>query len=443
MEILQEELREYYNSLITLGFEINCDDILDVNVDKNDVRVSYKVLEQENDFYVVKDKMCVLNEVPAVDFINAYNYVKMVCNENLENKVDSEELLKAIKVIAEVVKYEDEKIRLNNLLVDELKKANNSGKFELVTRDENVDEDSNLIIKGKEFLKNNVAYIAGAALVGGAIVYAAFGNKQNTVSDPSNTFVQEESNVNEEEIAQDTNTEEVVESDVTLTNENTATEVAEEEVEVAFDINNEEAINATVDKIYNEVQAMDDENFKAEMDKDTIEALVRYTRHNNSKYTGMNIISNEYAYEILSEFFNQKYNIANFYENLDNYDKLNDLVTKSFAIKQEKDSYEDEIAVYQSLDYAMNTLDSENYPEVIALRAVVDNITVLDSMKLVGGIGTENGLEGDEYYTEKAKAANVDAKEVFNKVDINNENAPLTQATYKAIEEDETLGLSR
>ena len=83
---------------------------------------------------------------------------------------------------------------------------------------------------------------------------------------------------------------------------------------------------------------MDDENFKAEMDKDTIEALVRYTRHSDSEYTGMNVISNEYAYELLTEFFNKKYNIANFYENLENYDKLNDLVTKAFNIKSDKES---------------------------------------------------------------------------------------------------------
>ena len=444
MEILQEELREYYQSLLDLGFRLNKEDILDINVDKNDVRVSYKVLENEDGYNFVKEKEEKLNKVTPLDFINACNYQMMIDDENRNKYV------KATHVIADVIKYDEEKVRLNNLLVDAFKKVNNSGKYELVTTEEEVKEDSELLKKGKEFLKNNVAYIGGVAIVGGAIVYAIT-NSSNPKVVENNVAVEE--TVDNNEVV---NTEEIEESKQLVTEEisneeQNATEVndinddlvVQDEEVIAFDINNDEAILSTVDKIYSDVQAMDDENFKAEMDKDTIEAIVRYVRHSNSEYTGMNIISNEYAYEILTEFFNRKYNIANFYENLDNYEKLNDLVTKAFNIKSDKDSYEDELEVYSSIDYAMNTLDAENFPEVIAIRTVVDNVVDIESMKLVASIGEENGLEGEEYNNEKTKAFNVDAKDVFNKVDINNENAPLTQATYKAIDEDETLGLSR
>ena len=475
MNILMQEIKDYYNALEKLGIKLNEDDILNVDVDKDDVRASFKIYDGEKVITQTKK----LNDIEPMDIINIYNLLLPFA----ENEDEAKELEASVYTIAEIIKYKEEKIRLNNILVQEFKKANNSGKFdfviledeennkeEKVNKQEDIKEDSETVKKAKKFIKDNSLIIISSLALVGALAYALTRNGDITTIDKDGNITtisygdkiedtQQESPV--EEIQDETPVEEVVE-----TNEN-ATEVYENEEEVVaqIDPHSEESINATIDKVYSEIQASNNEDFKIEYDRDTVEALVRYAHHNYSEYTGENYISNTDAYDRFTNLYKNNINIASLFENLDNYERLNNLITKCKNVKDEKGVYSDEYEAYASIKECMDNLNSENYPEVIAIRVAVDNTMSISSMQLSrsgalemvdteelwtdvdsdGKVTYEENAEGEDNEKEK-KVASINKDEllaIFNSVDINNENAPLTQATYKAIDEDEALGLTK
>ena len=489
MDILVEEMSSYYNALEKLGIKFVESDILDKEVDKDDVRVSFKVYDGEK----VVDSIKAINDLTPEDIVNVYNLKKAFA----ENEDEEKELFDSVSVIGSVLKYKEEQVRLNNLLVQEFKKANNSGKFDFVlvdTEEEKkdevtpveediakveetipVEEESTLLDKAKQFIKDNSAVIISGVILAGAVIYALTkvgGNKNVEKEIVQETTVVEETIPVEEETPAEEDVQEDIQEEVTP---------VEEEIVVELDPHSEEVINEVTDKFYEEIQNSSNEDFKIEYDRDTVEALVRYTHHNYDEYSGENYISNTDAYDKLTTIYKNGINISGLYENLDNYDRLHNLVEKCQNVKEEKGIYSDEYEAYMAMKDCMDNLNSENYPEVIAIRVTVDNTTVIPSMQLARGGALENiaaesefqevnengevvtkkvkelwidvngdgkityeeNAEGEDYEKEK-KVASVNKDElieIFNSVDINNENAPLTQATYKAIDEDKTFGL--
>ena len=115
----------------------------------------------------------------------------------------------------------------------------------------------------------------------------------------------------------------------------------------------------------------------------------------------------------------------------------------------------------------MNDMNTNNYPEAIALRAYVDNYSMIPSMQMArqqagvlemkdtqdlwidvnkdGKITYEENAEGRGYEEEKARAMaakygvmdSQKCAQIYNRVSTDNQNSELTQIVYKAIDEDE------
>jgi len=443
MNILLQEIKDYYESLLKLGFILNEEDILNINIDKNDVRVTFKNYID----YQVKDVTKKLNDINPEDVVNAYN----LKNGFAENEQEEEEYLNAFKVIAEVMKYDEEKIRLNNILVQEFKKANNSGKFDFILVDENketrlvkqeeVQEDSELIKKAKQFIKNNSLYVLSAAILIGAIGYAASRyNTKNTITNENKSNIETSF---DENASNDTMNENIEEEIVEPTiNEN----INEEENETIIDetnndnldIHSEEAIASTVNKAYEAILATNNETLISQIDKDTVEGLVRYAHQYDENYKGIKIFNHEDAYALLNMLYDQKFNISVFFENLNCYEDLDKICITAFNIDQENDSYEDEYQAYLAVDNALNNLNN-NFSEALAIRAITDYEMHITSMIIARDGMQEEGIEGSAYQEEKAKASSIvsECKAIYNKIDFYNQDAILTQAVNNAFEAEE------
>lgn len=486
--MLNNLIKEYYDALQTLSFGFVSEDIFNKNIDINDVRVMFKVYNNETNVvdYVYKK----INDINAKDVTNTYAL------QTVLNKKSKEELDHAAKTILEVIKYKEEKIMFNNVLVQEFKKVNNSAKFDFVLVDEkdvkrveDVKEDSKVADKAREIVRDfdgsKFLIITLAVAIAGMGGYAAYlyGKTQankDTKDNTENIGIEE---TIEEEVVEETPVEEVIEEpSEEVVDEESATEVyEEEETTVEIDPNSIEAISATVDRIYNEIQSMDNQDLKMELDIDTIEALVRYAHHSEAAvlpnfddedlsddeayYRAFGLLTNEGAYQLLSKIYNNGYDISNFFENLECHDRLHNLNDKAFNITEEKGKYIDEYETYKALDDCVNNLGENSFAEAVAIRAVADNITVINSMQLARGgalemkdtpmywkdvngdkvITYEENAEGEAYENEKANAEDIanECLAIFNKIDSNNPDNELNRVVYRALDEDERIKLSR
>ena len=282
-------------------------------------------------------------------------------------------------------------------------------------------------------------------------------NNQNTNNDVVDEPTKEETPVKEEPVKE------------TAVEETTV----EEEVKTEINVHSDEYITDVVDNVINTIQLNGDGIVAAKYDRDLVDALVRYTHHNYPEYTGENILSNEVAYEDMSELISRGFDISLFYKGLNNYDNLHALYNATKNLKQEKGQYEDEFKIYMCMDVVMNEMIQTNFPEAIALRAYVDNYSIIPSMQMArqqagvlemkdtqdlwkdvnkdGKITYEENAEGKGYNDEKAAAmaakyGEMDSQkcaQIYNRIKTDGNNSELTQIVYKAIDEDEARTRTR
>ncbi len=194
--------------------------------------------------------------------------------------------------------------------------------------------------------------------------------------------------------------------------EETPVVVEEEPYEVELDINSDTVIYETVDKIENEISKVTDPVVKDMFNRETIEALVRYTRDNT-------ILSGEKAYELFQVLYRNGIDTSIFFENLDSYQVMNTLYLSTKAIDQNNNSYDDENNAYNAINNAVDYLTSDNYAAIWNVSAISDEVVNYRTMIMASGSAVENGLEGSEYQNELnsvPSAVRENAKNVFNKV---------------------------
>ena len=188
--------------------------------------------------------------------------------------------------------------------------------------------------------------------------------------------------------------------------------IEEEPYEVELDVNSDTVIYETVDKIESEISKISDPVVKDMFNRETIEALVRYTRDNT-------ILSGETAYELFQVLYNNGIDTSMFFENLDSYQVMNTLFLSTKAIDQNNNSYDDENNAYNAINSAVDYLSPDDFAAIWNVSAITDQVTGYSSMLIASGCAEENGLEGSEYQNElNSVPAEVreNAKNVYNKV---------------------------
>ena len=381
----------------------------------------------------------------------------------------------------EIVKKDDRKqeLRNTNTRSTEVRNSqiNNAPRTKVVM----VENDKQTADKARSIInKDSVLVTAGLIILASAIAFAAY--SCNKTTDHSRAYVATEDttdiNINNNNTnivdTDNTNTNETIEEDEVEEETKPKKEevveetTVEEEVQEVTNVHSEEFINKVTDNTLTSIQLNGDSNITAKFDRSLVEALVRYTHHNYPEYTGENILSNEIAYEDMSELINHGFDISMFYEGLNNYDNLKALYNATRNLKQEKGQYEDEFKIYTCMDVIMNEMNTNNFPEAIALRAYVDNYSVIPSMQMArqqagvlemkdtqdlwrdvnkdGSITYEENAEGKGYNDEKAAAiaarygemSSEKCAQIYNRIKTDGNNSELTQIVYRAIEEDNT-----
>ena len=334
-------------------------------------------------------------------------------------------VMEAVNILSnsETRKAYDDLLKLEN---DNVKKKNEIIKVDNV---DVADEKTIKAAKSKIDLPT-VAAVAGIILLTAATGLAAYDiistnsrikslqNKNNNISnsiDKDNSIA----NSNEQE------NEQVVNDEST-----SVTQISEEaSVDVSLDVNSEQVIQNTVDKIYAEVSKSSDANIKDMIDRETVEALVRYTRDNS-------ILSGEYAYELFKTLYLGKIDLSMFFENLDSYSYLSRLNNATSKIVEDNGSYDDEYEAFLAIGEALDSMNSNNYAEVWAVSVESDYSTYYASMNIARGGAKENGEEGQEYIDEKNKVhSNVrqECSDIYNKVRTDDQNSLLMQYRMNAI----------
>ena len=280
-------------------------------------------------------------------------------------------------------------------------------------------------------------------------------NDTVTIEDNTNNNTENEStqtdNVKEETPVEETKTEEV------------KTETVEE---TKVDVHSEEFISNVTDKALSSIQLVNDKYIPVKFDRETIENLVRYAHHDYDEYTGPNTFTNANAYDLLSELVRHGYDISLFYEGLNNYENIKAINAAATSIVQEKGQYEDEFKVYAYMDKAMDEMNKNNFPEAIAVRAYVDNYSMIPSMQMArqeagvlemkdtpefwldvnkdGQVTYEENAEGRGYEEEKARAMaakygemdSARCAQIYSRISSDDVNSELAQLCINAINED-------
>ena len=162
-----------------------------------------------------------------------------------------------------------------------------------------------------------------------------------------------------------------------------------------------------------------------------------------------------------------------FYEGLNNYENLRALYNSTKDLKQEKGQYEDEFKIYMCMDVVMNDMNTNNFAEAVALRAYVDNYSVIPSMQMArqqagvlemkdtqdlwrdvnkdGKTTYEENAEGKGYNDEKAAAmaarygemSSETCKNIYNRISTDDRNSELSVIVYRALDEDDARARTR
>lgn len=493
--INEEYIKKIIKSYETLGFVFDEKDIFDSNVRLDRIRVSF----------MNENKKCTKKQIRNItdaDYYSAFNYSNIIADSNEKIKLNQQalkdllvsrvldnnknELIKEMfeyiieckrkEEIEEYIEEDKETIEEDNVVEQEandtVKEANDTVKVV------DVEEDEEVATKAKQKMsKDSVLITASIIILASVIGFAAY--SKSSKSD-NNVAIEETTEINNDievtntvkDDIEDVDTNEVTEEvpvveDTTEELEEVADIEETEEVQETVNVHSDEFISTVTDKALSSIQLINDKYIVAKYNRDLVEDLVRYTHHNYEEYVGLCELNNEDAYELLSELIRHGYDISIFYEGLNNFENIRALNTAATSIKQEKGQYEDEFKVYMCMDVIMNDMNTNNYPEAIALRAYVDNYSMIPSMQMArqqagvlemkdtqdlwidvnkdGKVTYEENAEGRGYEEEKARAmaakyGEMDSQkcaQIYNRVSTDNQNSELTQIVYKAIDEDE------
>lgn len=522
---------EYIQNLIEaydrLGFIFENDDLCNFLTNDNDygkVRVTY-----------VNEKHCCITkqigDLRITDLNSAYMYSNEIADSNVERLANGEAFNNLVYLSAKA----ESRNRINKLLIEKIiakqnsndiddyviaeeieKKEEENRKYEIqkLSNAEVIESNKNKhevakttkkeIVKKKsvptkvvsvennekvannakkELNKDSIVITAGLIILATGLVVSSLSLAKacsgtnnvayETTSDINNDVNIDNSTtnvVNNENNTQEVN-DEVVEEPTK--DETPIEETPIEEVKEEVNVHSDEYINDVVDSVINTIQLNGDGIIGAKYDRELVEALVRYTHHNYPEYTGDNILSNEVAYEDMSELISRGFDISIFYKGLNNHENLSALYNATKDLKQEKGNYEDEFKIYMCMDIIMDEMNQNNFPEAIALRAYVDNYSIIPSMQMArqqagvlemkdtqdlwkdvnkdGQITYEENAEGKGYNDEKAAAMAVKygqmdsqkCAQIYERISTDNQNSELTQIVYRAIDEDETMVKSR
>ena len=269
-----------------------------------------------------------------------------------------------------------------------------------VIETEEVDKNSEL---GEKITKGSLNALTGLLVAGlalsGIVWYSSNAQKRAEAIKEKARIEAESANAEVEENAEAVETPEVP-------------EVAEEPYEVELDINSDAVILETVDKIENEVSKLSDPVAKDMLNRETIEALVRYTRDNT-------ILSGETAYSLFQLLYKNGVDTSMFFENLESYQVMNTLYLSNKAVEQGNNSYDDELNAYKAIESAVNSLSENDYAAIWNVSAITDESIGSPSMLMAAGTAVEFGGEGIEYNNEKNSVpSNVreEAKRIYNMV---------------------------
>ena len=477
--INEEYIKKVIDAYERLGFNIADDAIYDVDSDYRDIIVSFvglnnivnkkklnKInLEDLNAAYMISNSVndserdVILNNIA---FKTLFDYIK---DDSVKNKVNKKLFNYLLDNYDEIDEEKDK--NENNIKNDE---ENFVEEEEIPIKVEKVSESKELSSKaGKKINSESVAIIAGIIILGSSIAFAS----QNYSKSNKTEVTTEDNDVNNEiEIQTPVMTQIQTSNEAEINNE-VSENIAEteEETEETIDVHSDEFINNVTDKIINNIQL--DQNIAYKYDRDLVEALVRYTHHNYDEYTGSNTLSNELAYEDLSELIRHGFDISMFYEGLNNCENLRALYNSTKDLKQEKGKYEDEFKIYMCMDVVMNEMNTNNFAEAVALRAYVDNYSVIPSMQMArqqagvlemkdtqdlwrdvnkdGKTTYEENAEGKGYNDEKAAAMAVrygemsseTCKNIYNRISTDDRNSELSVIVYRALDEDDARARTR
>ena len=443
------------------------DDVADKNNQTGDVNFVLVDYDQSIHARPVKDNSLVKVNTTYANNETNNNDVDRVVNINTthtNNDVKNSDVDRVVKIDSVTNKAE-----LDNYTKHDIA---NKKAYKVVR----VEEDEETANKGRKFTaKDTVLVLAGIIILSSAILFAVYNYSKNKVEEKelknkTNTETIDNTYNDNNEVEETNNNNETIEN--TNENNNETTE-SEEVVEEQVDVHSEDYINNVTEKTFSSIQALNDPAISSKYDRELVEALVRYTHHNYNDYTGENKLSNEIAYEDLSELINHGFDISMFYEGLNNSDNLYALYNATRNIKQEKASYEDEFKVYMCMDVIMDEMNTNNFAEAVALRAYVDNYSSVPSMQMArnqagvlemkdtqdlwrdvnkdGKTTYEENAEGKGYNDEKASALAAKYNEmssekcanIYKRISTDDQNSELSVIVYKAIDEDETIVRSR
>lgn len=298
----------------------------------------------------------------------------------------------------------------------------------------------------KKFNWDALLISAGVVILAGAIGYAGYyfyKNNKDIKDINNNTSTEETTNINTEDdvikftpSSDNSNEEEIKNNE---TEEVETVEEVEEVVEETIDPQSDEFIEQITDKITENIHETE---LGSTYSKEDIRNIVLYAHHSYDGFNGENKLSNETAYEIYTQFVKHGIDISHFYEGLKGYEDLHNVDIALKNVVQELGKYDDEYNAYKAIETTLNNMDENNFTEAVALRAYTDLYTIIPSMQVAMGGAKENGEEGQTYYNEKAsidEAKVSECKNIYNEIDVNNQNAKLTRIVLKALDEDDAL----
>ncbi|MBE6159235.1 MAG: hypothetical protein E7159_05370 [Firmicutes bacterium] len=396
---LNDEREEYINELERkLSTKSNQETIDDYKEDDDDIK--------EDDDDIKKELLDILNQDGDrdIDIIDIKNSKK---NNDVSKEVKEEP--KVEEKTDPVIKIEK-----NN---DNTKNNGNDNNIKPIFKDteeepqkvekvEEVDKKERFAVKLSSLGSKAFITVAGISALAIAILTYSSNSSKRAES------ILEENGIDKNSIA--TNMINSIDDDTEVEEEITeqVSTIEEEPYEVELDVNSDTVIYETVDKIESEISKISDPVVKDMFNRETIEALVRYTRDNT-------ILSGETAYELFQVLYNNGIDTSMFFENLDSYQVMNTLFLSTKAIDQNNNSYDDENNAYNAINSAVDYLSPDDYAAIWNLSAITDQVTGYSSMLIASGCAEENGLEGSEYQNElNSVPAEVreNAKKVYNKV---------------------------